>query len=69
MNLYKVVVNEDGPISSEKIYLPHYDGARTATPSGNRLAKWITVYADSEQESMKIAHKVIADFSRLLKVA
>lgn len=67
MNLYKVHVNDKSVFLAEQLDMSHPGTIKLEINYGRKTLKWLTIYADSENESLVIAEKIIKDFPLLLQ--
>lgn len=62
MNLFKVAFDHNMPVSAEKLYIPQCGTVKMETVNGRKELRSLTIYADTERESIEIAEKVVRDF-------
>lgn len=58
MNAFKVTFDHDKPVSADQILVNHCDSVKYEDADGHLAIKWLTIYAETEEESIRIAQKV-----------
>ncbi len=62
MNFYKVIFDNNKAATSERLMSQQTEGVKIETVEGIHIVKWITIFADDEQESIMVANRVIDDY-------
>jgi hypothetical protein len=66
MKVYKILFEENVPVSAHCVAYDQRQGLKIDVENDKRRIKWITVYADNEEDGMSVANKVIEEMAAVL---
>lgn len=61
MRVYKVMFDENKATSASQIDFFHYENMKIEQRDGQRVIRWLTIFADDERESILVANKIVKD--------
>jgi len=67
MKAYKVIFDNNIAVSAFQINLTSNDNAKIDRIGNKPVLRYLTVYADDEQDSLDEANKIVRDYFRFLK--
>ena len=62
MIAFKVHFANNKAAKAEQLKTSQIESVKVARADGRTIVEWLTIYADTEQESMTIANKVVKDY-------
>ncbi len=66
MKLYQINFRENRPVSAQLLDVLSPKSMEIETRSGRRSIKWITLFADDEQEGISLANEVVDSIGNFL---
>jgi hypothetical protein len=63
MRMYRVLFEHNQAVAANQIDFSNSVSIKIEHPDGYNSVKWVIVYADDEEESMRVANKIVRGMS------